>query len=136
MSMQIKTKDEVFAAAEKYDIRFIRIWFTDILGMPKSFAINTSELEGAFEEGMGFDGSSIEGFARIEESDMVAWPDPSTFAVLPWRSGAGGTARMFCEIRTPSGDPFPGDPRNVLKKVAAKAEAMGYTMNIGPELEF
>jgi glutamine synthetase len=85
---------------------------------------------------MGFDGSSIEGFARIEESDMVAWPDPSTFALLPWRAGAGGTARMFCDIRTPDGKPYAGDPRNVLKNVVGKAAALGYTLNLGPELEF
>ncbi|MCJ7443217.1 MAG: glutamine synthetase [Methanotrichaceae archaeon] len=85
MNKQIKTKGDVFATIEQYVVRFVRIWFTDILGIPKSFAINTSELEGAFEEGMGFDGSSIEGFARIHESDMVAKPDPATFQIIPWR---------------------------------------------------
>jgi glutamine synthetase len=130
------TKEGVLRIVEDKQIKFIRFWFTDVLGFLKSFAVTPAELEGAFEEGMGFDGSSIEGFARIEESDMVAWPDPSTFALLPWRAGAGGTARMFCEIRTPDGAPYDGDPRNVLKKVVAKAEAMGYTMNVGPELEF
>ena len=130
------TKEDVLRIVEDKQIKFIRFWFTDVLGFLKSFAVTPAELEGAFDEGMGFDGSSIEGFSRIEESDMVAWPDPSTFAVLPWRAGAGGTARMFCEIRTPNGDPYDGDPRNVLKKVVAKAEALGYTMNVGPELEF
>lgn len=130
------TKEDVLRIVEDKQIKFVRFWFTDVLGFLKSFAVTPAELEGAFEEGMGFDGSSIEGFARIEESDMVAWPDPSTFAVLPWRAGAGGTARMFCDIKQPSGDPYPGDPRNVLKKVVAKAEAMGYTMFVGPELEF
>ncbi len=130
------TKEDVLRIVEDKQIKFVRFWFTDVLGNLKSFAVTPAELEGAFEEGMGFDGSSIEGFTRIEESDMVAYPDPGTFAVLPWRAGAGGAARMFCEIRTPDGGPFPGDPRNVLKKVAAKAGAMGYTMNVGPELEF
>lgn len=130
------TKEDVLQIVEEKQIKFVRFWFTDVLGFLKSFAVTPAELEGAFEEGMGFDGSSIEGFSRIEESDMVAWPDPSTFALLPWRAGAGGTARMFCEIRTPNGDPFPGDPRGVLKKVVAKAEAMGYTTYVGPELEF
>jgi len=130
------TTEDVLRIVEDKQIKFVRFWFTDVLGFLKSFAVTPAELEGAFKEGMGFDGSSIEGFARIEESDMVAWPDPSTFALLPWRAGAGGTARMFCEIRTPNGEPYPGDPRGVLRKVVAKAESMGYTMNVGPELEF
>jgi glutamine synthetase len=130
------TKEDVLRTVEDKQIKFIRFWFTDVLGSLKSFAVTPAELEGAFEEGMGFDGSSIDGFVRIEESDMIAYPDPNTFAVLPWRAGAGGTARMFCEIRTPDGKPFDGDPRNVLRKVAARAEAMGFTMNVGPELEF
>ena len=130
------TKGDVLRTVEEKQIKFIRFWFTDVLGFLKSFAVTPAELEGAFEEGMGFDGSSILGFARIEESDMVAWPDPSTFAVLPWRGGAGGTGRMFCDIRTPDGDPYVGDPRNVLRKVVDKAAAMGYTLNLGPELEF
>jgi glutamine synthetase len=130
------TKEDVLREVEDKQIKFVRFWFTDVLGSLKSFAVTPGELEGAFAEGMGFDGSSIDGFCRIEESDMVAYPDPNTYALLPWRSGAGGTARMFCEVRTPSGEPFDGDPRNVLKKVVAKADAMGYTMNVGPELEF
>jgi len=130
------TKEDVLRIVEDKQIKFVRFWFTDVLGNLKSFAVTPAELEGAFEEGMGFDGSSIEGFVRIEESDMVAYPDPSTFSVLPWRAGAGGAARMFCEIRTPDGNPFPGDPRNVLKRVVEKAESLGYTMNVGPELEF
>ncbi|MDD1758062.1 MAG: glutamine synthetase family protein [Methanotrichaceae archaeon] len=136
MNMQIKTKDEVFAAAEKYDVRFIRIWFTDILGIPKSFAINTSELEGAFEEGMGFDGSSIEGFARIHESDMVAKPDPATFQIIPWRQQEKAVARMFCDILNPDGSPYEGDPRNVLKRNLARLKDKGYTFYLGPELEY
>jgi glutamine synthetase len=130
------TKEDVLRIVEEKQIKFVRFWFTDVLGSLKSFAVTPAELEGAFDEGMGFDGSSIEGFTRIEESDMIAYPDPNTFALLPWRSGAGGTARMFCEIRTPDGNPYAGDPRNVLRKVVAKAEALGYTMNVGPELEF
>ena len=130
------TKEDVLRIVQDKQIKFIRFWFTDVLGTLKSFAVTPAELEGAFDEGMGFDGSSIEGFCRIEESDMVAYPDPSTFAVLPWRAGAGGTARMFCDIKQPNGTPFDGDPRNVLKKVVAKAEALGYTMYVGPELEF
>jgi glutamine synthetase len=130
------TKEDVLRIVQDKQIKFVRFWFTDVLGTLKSFAVTPGELDGAFDEGMGFDGSSIEGFCRIEESDMVAYPDPSTFTVLPWRAGAGGTARMFCEIRQPNGTPFDGDPRNVLKKVVAKAEAMGYTMYVGPELEF
>ena len=130
------TKEDVLRIVEDKQIKFVRFWFTDVLGNLKSFAVTPAELEGAFEEGMGFDGSSIEGFVRIEESGMVAYPDPSTFSVLPWRAGAGGAARMFCEIRTPDGNPFPGDPRNVLRRVVEKAESLGYTMNVGPELEF
>jgi len=130
------TKEDVVRIVKEKQLNFVRFWFTDVLGSLKSFAITPAELEGAFEEGMGFDGSSIEGFARIEESDMVAWPDPSTFAVVPWRSGAGGTARMFCDVKQPNGDPYDGDPRGVLKKVVDKAASMGYTMNVGPELEY
>ena len=130
------TKEDVLRIVEDKQIKFVRFWFTDVLGFLKSFAVTPAELEGAFDEGMGFDGSSIEGFARIEESDMVAWPDPATFALLPWRAGAGGTARVFCDIKTPTGEPYDGDPRNVLKKVVKKAEDLGFTMNVGPELEF
>jgi len=130
------TKEDVLRIVEEKQIKFIRLWFTDVLGFLKSFAVTPAELEGAFDEGMGFDGSSIEGFARIQESDMVAWPDPTTFTLLPWRAGAGGTARMFCDIKLPDGQPFAGDPRYVLRKVVDKAKAMGYTMYVGPELEF
>jgi glutamine synthetase len=130
------TKEDVLKIVEEKQIKFVRFWFTDVLGSLKSFAVTPAELEGAFDEGMGFDGSSIEGFTRIEESDMIAYPDPATFCVLPWRAGAGGAARMFCEIKTPDGSPFAGDPRNVLKKVVDKAAALGYTAYLGPELEF
>jgi glutamine synthetase len=102
----------------------------------KSFAVTPSEIEGAFEEGMGFDGSSIEGFSRIQESDMLAFPDASTFQALPWRPKENGVARMFCDVRTPDGQPFEGDPRFALKRVLKKASDLGYTLNVGPELEF
>jgi len=136
MALQIKSKDEVFEAIDKYNVRFVRIWFTDILGVPKSFAINTSELEGAFSEGMGFDGSSIEGFARIHESDMVAKPDPTTFQLIPWRQQENAVARMFCDIQNPDGTPYEGDPRYVLKRNLDRIKDKGYSFLVGPELEF
>ncbi len=129
-------RDYVLKTIEERNIKFVRFWFTDVLGFLKSFAVTDSEIEGAFDEGMGFDGSSIDGFSRIEESDMVAFPDPSTFQVVPWRPAEHGVARMFCDIVTPEGEPFVGDPRNCLKRMLAKAKGMGYTMYVGPELEF
>jgi glutamine synthetase len=129
-------KDYVLKSIQSNDIHFIRFWFTDVLGSLKSFAVTPSEIQGAFEEGMGFDGSSIEGFSRIQESDMLAYPDASTFQALPWRPKENGVARMFCDIHTPDGQPFDGDPRYALKRVLKKAEDRGYTMNVGPELEF
>lgn len=131
-------KDEEFVlkTVRDQDIKFIRFWFTDVLGFMKSFAITPAELETAFSEGMGFDGSSIEGFTRIEESDMVAKPDPSTFAVLPWRPSENGVARMFCDVMNPDGSPFPGDPRYVLRRNLKRAADLGYTMYVGPELEY
>ncbi|MBI2906407.1 MAG: glutamine synthetase [Chloroflexi bacterium] len=123
--------------AKEHDVKFIRLWFTDILGILKSFAITVEELEGALEEGMGFDGSSIEGFARIDESDMMALPDPDTFVLLPWRPREHhAVARMFCDIKRPGGDPFEGDPRYVLKKNLKRAADLGYTYYVGPELEY
>src|ERR671915_394196 len=112
MADQPKTADDVKALVEDRDIRFIRLWFTDILGQLKSFSINAQELDDAFEGGMGFDGSSITGFNAIEESDMIAMPDASTFAVLPWRPTEGGVGRMFCDIVTPDRQPYEGDPRH------------------------
>ncbi len=126
----------VLQQARDNDIKFIRLWFTDILGQLKSFAITVEELENALDEGMTFDGSSIEGFARVDESDMVAVPDPATFAVLPWRPRPQGVARMFCDITTPGGDPFDGDPRHVLKRTLQRAADLGYTFYVEPELEF
>jgi glutamine synthetase len=132
-----ESKEYVLKMAKENDVRFIRLWFTDILGVLKSFAITIDELEGALEEGMGFDGSSIEGFARIDESDMVAKPDPDTFQILPWRPlEHNAVARMFCDILKPGGEPFEGDPRYVLKRNLKKAADMGFTFYVGPELEF
>jgi len=132
-----KDKQYVLRTAKENDVKFIRLWFTDILGFLKSFAITVEELEGALEEGMGFDGSSIEGFARIDESDMIAFPDPSTFCVLPWRGrDERCVARMFADIRQPDGSPFEGDPRYVLKRNLKRASDMGYTFYVGPELEY
>ncbi len=136
MDTQIKTKDDVFAAIDKYNVRFVRLWFTDILGVPKSFAINTNELDGAFSEGMGFDGSSIEGFAKIHESDMVYKPDPTTFKIIPWRQQENAVARLFGDIQNPDGSPYEGDPRQVLKRNLARLKDKGYTYNVGPEMEF
>src|SRR5512136_2731705 len=111
-----ESKEYVLKVAKEHDVKFIRLWFSDILGMLKSFAITVEELEGALEEGMGFYGSSIEGFARIDESDMVAMPDPDTFRLLPWRPREHrAVARMFADVLKPGGDPFEGDPRYVLK---------------------
>ncbi len=125
----------VLRTVEERGIRFVRLWFTDVLGFLKSFTITSQELEGAFAEGMGFDGSSIEGFARIQESDMVAVPDPSTFQVIPWPAEAQ-VARMFCDIYNPDGTPFDGDPRFVLKRQLKRAADLGFTFYVGPELEY
>ncbi|HUT97332.1 MAG TPA: glutamine synthetase family protein [Dehalococcoidales bacterium] len=130
-------KDYVLKMAKEHDVKFIWLWFTDILGMLKSFAITVEELETALEEGMGFDGSSIEGFARIDESDMVAMPDPDSFQLLPWRPREHrAVARMFCDILMPGGQPFEGDPRYVLKQNLKRAADLGYTYYVGPELEY
>ncbi len=132
-----KTAEDVHALVEEHDIRFIRFWFTDILGQLKSFSIGRDELSDAFENGMGFDGSSITGFNAIEESDMVAVPDPSTFAVLPWRPEEQGVARMICDIQTPELTPYEGDPRHVLRRALQRMERMGFDQfNVGPELEY
>ncbi|PIP67524.1 MAG: glutamine synthetase [Candidatus Omnitrophica bacterium CG22_combo_CG10-13_8_21_14_all_43_16] len=131
------TNKDILKVVKEKNVKFIRLWFTDVLGFLKGFAISPSELEGALEEGMGFDGSSIEGFARIEESDMITKPDPDTFEILPWRTGEEySVARMFCDIYEPSGKPFEGDPRFVLKRNLAKAKELGFTYNVGPELEY
>ncbi|MBU6380562.1 MAG: glutamine synthetase family protein [Acidobacteria bacterium] len=131
-----KQQEFVLRTVEERDIRFIRLWFTDIVGTLKSVAIAPAELENAFEEGIGFDGSAIEGFARELESDMLAKPDPATFTILPWRAEAQGAARMFCDITLPNGQPSPADPRNVLRRILEKAAGMGYTCYTHPEIEF
>ncbi|HIW76576.1 MULTISPECIES: glutamine synthetase family protein [Gordonibacter] len=129
-------EDFVLKTVKSRDVHFVRFWFTDVLGTMKSFAVVPGELEDAFADGMGFDGSCIEGFCRTQESDMLAFPDASTFQVLPWRPEHNAVARMFCSIRTPDGQPFEGDPRHVLAQTVAKARERGYVFNVGPELEF
>ncbi len=132
-----ESKEYVLKMAKEQNVKFIKLWFTDILGSLKSFAITTGELEDALEDGLGFDGSSIEGFARIDESDMVALPDPDTFQILPWRpKEQHAVARMFCDILRPGGAPFEGDPRYVLKQNLKRAADLGYTFYVGPELEY
>jgi len=131
-----KQQEFVLRTIEERNIRFVRLWFTDVLGFLKSVAIAPAELENAFDEGIGFDGSAIEGFARVTESDMLAKPDPTTFSVLPWRTEAPGAARMFCDITMPDGTPSPADPRNVLRRILDKAAGMGYTCYTHPEIEF
>src|SRR5579859_2393852 len=128
---------EVMASVEEKQVRFIRLWFTDILGHLKAVSINATELADAFEGGMGFDGSSITGFNPIEESDMIAMPDPTTFRVLPWRPAEQGVARLFCDIQTPERTPYEGDPRYVLRRAVERAESMGFDhFFVGPELEY
>ncbi len=129
-------RDEVLSLVEEHEVRYVYLWFTDILGFLKSFALTLHELEVALDEGMGFDGSSIEGFTRIQESDMIARPDPSTFAVLPWTVNGEAVARMMCDITTPDGNPYDGDPRHVLRRALEKARQMGYDFYVGPELEY
>ena len=132
-----RTAADVMAEVAERKVRFIRLWFTDVLGQLKSFSINSSELEDAFEGGMGFDGSSITGFNPIEESDMIAMPDPSTFTILPWRPEELPTARLFCDVQVPGGEPYEGDPRWILRRALRRAEEMGFeAYNVGPELEF
>ena len=136
--MAAKTKEDVMKIVKDQNVRFIRLWFVDILGQIKSFAITKQELEGAFAEGMGFDGSSIEGFARIFESDLVAMPDPATFEIVPWgvKDSEAIEGRMFCDILNPDGTPYDGDPRWVLKRSLEEAKKLGFTFNVGPELEY
>jgi glutamine synthetase len=136
MSDNEKMKEYVLKKAHDNNVKFIRFWFTDVQGFLKSFAITVEELEGALSEGMGFDGSSIEGFSRIEESDVIAMPDPNTFQILPWSPKENAVARMFCDIQEPDGSSFKGDPRWVLKKTLKEAQDLGYTFYVGPELEY
>jgi len=134
--MLCETKNDVLKLVKEQNISFIQFWFTDVLGILKSFAVTPSELEEGLEEGMGFDGSSIEGFARIEESDMIAMPDPSTFQFLPWRPQDRPVGSMFCDILQPDGSPYEGDSRYVLKRMTRKLAENGYKAYMGPELEF
>ncbi|MBI4681316.1 MAG: glutamine synthetase [Nitrospirae bacterium] len=131
-----KDKKHIMELVEENNVKFIRLWFTDILGQIKSFAITSEELETAFDEGMGFDGSSIKGYARIDESDMIAKPDPATFQLIPWRPKEKAVARMFCDILNPDGTPYEGDPRYALKRNLERLKEKGYTLYLGPELEF
>lgn len=133
--MSARTEEEVLKLVKEEDISFIKLWFNDILGQLKSFAIPVGELERAFSEGMGFDGSSIKGFARIDESDMLARPDPNTFAILPWISKQK-VARMFCDIIQPDGTPYEGDSRYILKRNLERLKEKSYTFYLGPELEY
>ncbi|MBW1721561.1 MAG: glutamine synthetase [Deltaproteobacteria bacterium] len=134
--MLCKNADDVKRIVKEKNVSFIQFWFTDVLGMLKSFAITPSELDEGLSEGMGFDGSSIEGFARIHESDMIAKPDPTTFDLVPWRIDERPVARMFCDILNPDGTPYEGDPRYVFKRVLKAAADKGYTFYVGPELEY
>src|SRR6476646_6744373 len=131
-----KQEDFVLRALEERDVRFVRLWFTDVLGYLKSVAVAPAELEVAFAEGIGFDGSAIEGFARVYEADMLAKPDPSTFQILPWRGDPPGTARMFCDLQLPDGAPSFADPRHVLQRALTKAADLGFTFYTHPESEF
>jgi glutamine synthetase len=136
MMVETRTKKDVMKVVRERNVSFIQFWFTDVLGVQKIFSITPSELEEGMEEGMGFDGSSIAGFCRIEESDMIAMPDPSTFQIVPWRPSDRPVARMICDILTPDGKPYEGDPRYALKKTLKKVNDQGYTFYVGPELEF
>ncbi|HET7279681.1 MAG TPA: glutamine synthetase family protein [Dermatophilaceae bacterium] len=131
-----RQQEFVLRTIEERDIRFVRLWFTDVLGTLKSVAVAPAELEGAFTEGIGFDGSAIEGFARVYEADMLAMPDPATFQVLPWRGENPGTARMFCDISLPDGTPSFADPRQVLQRALGRAADLGFTFYTHPEIEF
>ena len=130
------TKDDIFRMVEEEDVEFIRLQFTDIFGTLKNIAITSSQLEKALDNKCMFDGSSVEGFVRIEESDMYLYPDYDTFEIFPWRPQTGKVARLICDVYKTDGTPFEGDPRHILKKAMAEAEKMGYTFNVGPECEF
>lgn len=129
-------KKDILKCVKQKDVKFINLWFVDILGQLKSFSISDRELEGALNEGMGFDGSSIEGFARIFESDLIAKPDPGTFSIFPWRPQEHAVGRMFVDILYPDGRPYDGDTRHVLKRMLKKVSQKGYTFYVGPELEY
>jgi glutamine synthetase len=136
MANGVKSTSDVLRFAKEHDVRIIHLWFTDILGMLKSVGITPNELEEVLEEGLGFDGSSVEGFARIYESDLIARPDPDTLQLLPWKLDGQTTARMICNIMNPDGTPYEGDPRWVLRRALGRIEELGYTYYVGPELEY
>ena len=135
-SNDLASLQHVTQACRDHDVKFIRLWFTDVLGMLKSVAITIEELEHAFNDGISFDGAAIAGYARRDESDMIAVPDASTFQLLPWRPQEQSVARMFCDIRSPNGEAYPGDPRQVLRRVLDGAAERGYTFYVSPEIEF
>jgi glutamine synthetase len=131
------SRKQALARIEQEGVEFVLLWFTDIEGHLKSFAVTPSEMEDALDDGMGFDGSSITGFNAIEESDMVAIPDPETFQLMPWKEGETKVARMICDVVTPDGKPYDGDPRHVLRRALDRMSALGFdTFNVGPELEY
>lgn len=132
----MKTREEILRVIDEENVRYIRLWFTDILGQLKGMTITRAELEEVLDNGQGFDGSSIQGYVRIEESDLMAWPDYRTFRIIPWKIGEEKIAMMFCDIKNPDDTPYEGDPRNALKRLIAKGEEKGYTFNFGPELEY
>ena len=134
--MPTYTREDIIRIVKEEEVQFIRLQFTDIFGMLKNVAISPSQLKKALDNQCMFDGSSIDGFARINESDMYLYPDYNSFVIFPWRPQSGKVARMICDIYTPDGKPFAGDPRYALKRVLARAKDMGYTFNVGPELEF
>ncbi|HKG10852.1 MAG TPA: glutamine synthetase beta-grasp domain-containing protein, partial [Gaiellaceae bacterium] len=132
-----EARSEVVSRSKDEGVQFVLLWFTDLEGHLKSFAITPDELEGALDDGMGFDGSSITGFNAIEESDMVAIPDPGTFQLMPHKEGETKVARMICDVVTPDGQPYEGDPRYVLRRALERMQSMGFdTFNVGPELEY
>src|SRR6202035_4865771 len=129
-------RDYVLRTVEERGIRFVQLWFTDVLGTPKGFNITSAELENALDEGMTFDGSAIDGFSRVQEADVLARPDPKTFQLLPWHHDDAQVARVFCDIANLDGTPFEGDPRHALRRVLERASAAGYTFFASPEVEF
>src|SRR4051795_3355895 len=131
-----RQQDYVLRSVEERGVRLIRLWFTDVLGQLKSFAISPAELENALEEGMTFDGSAIDGFSRVQESDVLAMPDPNSFELLPWGLDDEPSARMFCDIANLDGTPFEGDPRQVLKRNLERARERGFTFYAAPEMEY
>jgi glutamine synthetase len=137
LATRTELRESVLRQAGEAEVKFIRLWFTDVVGRLKSFSITREELEAALDHGMGFDGSSVTGFNAIEESDMIAMPDPATYRLLPRQAGERAVARMFCDIRTPDGDPYQADSRHVLRNALERMRSMGFdSFKIGPELEY